>query len=156
MPAVGQSAPAVKKNVLIPDGFSSSYGKPIIAVGSVADLKVDVPTVCLASKSEGLSAQEEANTQISIALLAPVPLEKDAHIIHVLVKNATWQEQLRRRIMLQLGPSPLKYMDDAPKGCDVSADTEKIVLAARTNPSAGRMQRAIQSVFLGIGCGLLV
>ena len=127
---VGQYAPAVKKDVLIPDGFSSSQGKPIIAVESIADPKVGVPAVCLASKSEGLSAQEEMNAQVPIALLAPGPFEQNAHKIHVLVKNAIGQEQMRRRCMLQLGPSPLKYMDDAPKGCDVFANTEKIVLAA--------------------------
>ena len=83
-----------------------------------ADLKIDVPAVCLASRSEGIAAKIEVHARVPIALLTPTPIAKDAPMIHVLVKDSTGKEQLRRRFLLQLGPSPIKYMEDAPKGCN--------------------------------------
>ena len=109
-------------------GFSCESGTAVSVVPSVADLKIDIVCICLGTKKEALQAWQEVNTRQPMAILTPTPVDANAPMVHVFVKDAAGIEQVRRRFFCQLGPKQIQYMSDAPAGCKVQAETEKVVV----------------------------
>jgi hypothetical protein len=124
------SDPQVKLPVtdtLVQEGFSCE-GHSVKVLQSVADIKVDVASVCLATRQEAHKAKMEINAQVPIALLTPVPIEEGNQLVHVAIKDTDGKVHVRRSFLFQLGRKPVRFMVDAPQGCNVQVETEKIVL----------------------------
>ena len=122
-----QSAASLAADTLLPEGFSCE-GHAVKVLQSVAEIKVDVASVCLATRQEALKAELEINAQVPIALLIPSSLGEGCQLLHVAVKDHVGRVQVRRRFLFQLGKKPIRYMEDAPQGGKVNVETEKIVL----------------------------
>ena len=146
VPSAGQARPAASSkseqmpkslagDTLLPEGFSCDGGTPVTVAKSVSDLKIDTPSVCLATRQEALKAEMEIKAQVPIALLTPVPVGEGAQLIHVAVKDQAGISQIRRRFFFQLGNTPIRYMEDAPNGGEVEVETEKVVLGVMQNMS---------------------
>ena len=124
--AMSTPTPAASE-ALLPEGFSCD-GYSVKVLQSVADIKVDEASVCLATRKEAEEAEFEINAQVPIALLIPSPRGEGCQLVHVAVKDSSGKRQVRRRFLFQLGKKPIRYMENAPQGGKVTVETEKIVL----------------------------
>ena len=77
---------------------------------------------------EARNVVKELKGEHPLAILAPSNIIGSGAEVHVLVEDPTGRWQTRRRFMLQLGPSPVVYMEGKPRKAAV-ADSVKIVLS---------------------------
>ena len=97
-------------------------------LGSVADLNISEPGVCLVSSSEARKAVAELKGAHPLAILSPANIENRGQELHVLVEDASGRCVIRRRFLLQLGVGDVTYMDGKPKKT-FKPDSIKVVLS---------------------------
>ena len=83
--------------------------------------------------AEARSREGEPIPQVPVAVLTAHALDTGTQMIHVLVKDCKGREQLRQRYLTQLGPTPVKFMQDAPVGGEVKVKTEKVVVGLKNH-----------------------
>ena len=96
------------------------------------------PGVCLTSTAEGKQLVKDLKSEFAFAILVPSNITGSGEEVHVLVEDPSGRWQTRRRFMIQLGISPVTYMEGKPKKAIVS-DSVKVVLTygkQHTDPEA--------------------
>ena len=112
-----------QKDKLLPEEWS------VPARDGVSSLKVDEPSVCLATKAETERVLAEVKAKVPCAVLCALQVSPSATEMKVLVTDGTGKEQVRKRFLHQLGPMPVVYNCSAVVGSEVA---EKGVLVAVT------------------------
>ena len=110
------------KGKLLKDGWS------VPVLGSIADLNISEPGVCLVSSSEARKAVAELKGAHPLAILFPANIDTRGQDLQVLVEDASGRCVIRRRFILQLGFGEVTYMNGTPKKT-FKPDSVKVVLS---------------------------
>ena len=116
------AAVSLVKDQLLKDGWS------VPVFGSVADLNISEPGVCLVSSSEARKAVAELKGAHPLAILSPANIENRGHELNVLVEDVSGRCVSRRRFLLHFGVGDVTYMDGKPKKT-FKPDSIKVVLS---------------------------
>ena len=116
--------------------LANGWSVPII--NSVAEMSSTSPGICLTSTAEGKQLVKDLKSELALAILVPSNITGSGEEVHVLVEDPSGRWQTRRRFMIQLGTSPVTYMEGKPKKAIVS-DSVKVILTygkQHTDPEA--------------------
>ena len=94
---------------------------------SVTEMSSSTPGICLVSNVEARKIVKELKGEHALAILSPSNITGSAEEVHVLVEDPSTRWQTRRRFLIQLGSTPVTYMEGKPKKSFV-ADSVKVVL----------------------------
>ena len=69
------------------------------------------PGACLVSTAEGKKLVNELKGDHALAILVPLNVTGAGEEVHVLVEDPSGRWQTRRRFLIQLGSTPVQYME---------------------------------------------
>ena len=101
----------------------NTWSEPIITW--VSEMRSTTPGVCLVSTADGKKLVNELKGEGPLAILVPTNISGTGEEVHVLVEDPSGRWQTRRRFMIQLGMTPVTYMEGKPNKSIVS-DSSKL------------------------------
>ena len=103
-------------------------------IGSISELNVSEPGVCLVSCSEARKVWKELTGVSPLAILCPSNIDNRGQELHVLMEDASGRCVVRRRFIIQLGIGEVTYTDGKPKK-KFTPDSATVVISIAHNYS---------------------
>ena len=136
---VSKNIGAETRDKLLPNGWSVPVKQ------SILEMKSSEPGICLVSTADAKNIAKELKGDHALAVLSPSNITGVGEEVNVLVEDPSGRWQTRRRFMLQLGTSPVVYMEGKPRK-SVIADSVKVVLTyAKHHTDGETLESAVKN-----------